>query len=126
MKNSIGIKKGDVLIILLFSALCVLLFLLPLFSGGSGLVAVVYCGGEKETEIDLSTIEKPFEISVGGCLLLVEKGGISFSGADCPDKLCVKSGRLSKNGDTAACVPNKVVVKIENKKEKEPFDAVAS
>ncbi len=126
MKNSIGLKKGDLLIILLFSALSVLLFLLPLFSGSDGCFAVVYKDGERQTEIDLSAVEKGYELEVNGCVLSVEKGKISFLSSTCPDKLCEKSGYLSKNGDTAACLPNKVVVRIESKKEKGNFDAVAS
>ena len=124
MKNTIGLKKSDALIILLFAALCVLLFLLPLFSGGNKATAVVWSNGEKFREIDLSSVEESFEIEVNGCVLSVEKGKIAFVSSTCRDKLCKKSGHLSKNGDTAACVPNKVVVRIENGKE--TFDAVAS
>ena len=124
MRNAIGLKKGDFAIIIFFAAICVVLFLLPLFSGGNKATAVVWSNGEKYCEIDLSSVEKSYELQLNGCVLSVEKGEISFLSSTCPDKLCKKSGRLSKNGDTAACVPNKVVVRIENGKE--AFDAVAS
>lgn len=124
MKNSIGLKKGDAFIILFFAFLCLLLFLPPLFAGSGNVTAVIWRDGEKVREIDLSAVEKSFEIQVNGCVLLVERGKISFASSTCRDKLCKKSGYLSKNGDTAACVPNKVVVRIENGKEN--FDAVAS
>lgn len=124
MKNTIGLKKGDFAIILFFAAICVLLFLPPLFSGGNRVTAVIWCGGEKFREIDLSSVEESYEIEVNGCVLSVEKGKIAFVSSTCRDKLCKKSGHLSKNGDTVACVPNKVVVRIENGKE--TFDAVAS
>ena len=32
--------------------------------------------------------------------------------ADCPDKLCVKTGRISKTGETIVCLPHRVVVEI--------------
>ncbi len=32
--------------------------------------------------------------------------------ADCPDKLCVKQGKISKSGESIICLPHKVVVKI--------------
>ena len=123
MKKAFGIKCGDVAVIAAFVFLCALLFLLPLFSSDGATVAAVWQDGEKKLEIDLSAVEKSYEMTVGGCVLFVEKGSIRFSKSDCPDKLCVKSAALSKNGDTAACVPNKVVVVIENKKKS--FDAVA-
>lgn len=123
MRKVFGIKKGDVILIASLALLCILLFLIPVFSQGKAAVANVWQNGEKIKEIDLSTVEESYEMSVGGCILLVQRGSIRFLDADCPDKLCVRSGTLSKNGDTAACVPNKVVVIIENKEKS--FDAVA-
>lgn len=123
MKNALKIKKGDVIIIAVLSLLCAALFALPFFFRSEKTVAVVFLDGEKKEEIDLSEVQSGYTLKVNGCVLSVEKGKISFLEADCPDRLCVKSGVLSKNGDTAACVPNKVVVRIENKKES--FDAVA-
>ncbi len=123
MRQKIGIKKGDVFIIAVLSLICVLLFVFPLFTGNGSTVAAVWLDGKKVKEIELSDISKSYEFSVGDCVLSVEEGKIRFVSSNCPDKLCVKSGYLSKNGDTAACLPNKVVVKIENKKEK--LDAVA-
>lgn len=32
--------------------------------------------------------------------------------SDCPDQICVHAGKLSKPGDGAICLPNKVVVQI--------------
>ncbi|MFR4337598.1 MAG: NusG domain II-containing protein [Lachnospira pectinoschiza] len=32
--------------------------------------------------------------------------------ADCPDKLCVKTGMISKTGETIVCLPHRVVVEI--------------
>lgn len=123
MRKVFGIKKGDVILIASLALLCISLFLIPVFSQGKAAVADVWQHGEKIKEIDLSTVEESYEMSVGGCILLVQRGSIRFLDADCPDKLCVRSGTLSKNGDTAACVPNKVVVIIENKEKS--FDAVA-
>lgn len=123
MKKAFEIKKGDVVLIIFLCLLCVFLFALPLFSADKAAVAAVWHNGEKIEEIDLFAVHESYKITVGGCVLLVEEGGIRFSDADCPDKLCVRSGRLSKNGDTAACVPNKVVVVIENGEKS--FDAVA-
>lgn len=123
MKNKVGLKKGDVLIIAVLSLICVFLFVFPLFMGSENVVAAVWLDGEKVKEVNISDTSESFEFSVGNCVLSVEKGKIRFVSSDCPDELCIKSGYLSKNGDTAACLPNKVVVKIEAKKEK--LDAVA-
>jgi len=42
----------------------------------------------------------------------------------CPEKICVKMGWKSKNGETIVCVPNKVVVKIISASQKEDVDAI--
>lgn len=39
-------------------------------------------------------------------------GGFAFIESDCPDKICVHAGRLHLVGQTAACLPNEVYVKI--------------
>ena len=39
-------------------------------------------------------------------------GTISFEQSDCPDKICVKTGKLHTVGQTAACLPNEIFIKI--------------
>lgn len=43
----------------------------------------------------------------------VEKGKIRVRSSSCPDKVCVNCGWLEKKGDTAVCLPNGVIVRIE-------------
>jgi hypothetical protein len=42
----------------------------------------------------------------------VLRGAIAFVQSDCPDKVCVHSGFLNMPGQTAACLPNKVLLYI--------------
>ncbi len=39
-------------------------------------------------------------------------GNISFEHSDCPDKICIKTGKLHTVGQTAACLPNEIFLKI--------------
>jgi len=67
--------------------------------------------------IELDNVSESRIIKLGGKyneIIIVEKGRIKFKEADCPDKICVKTGWLEKPGDTAVCLPNRVVVKIED------------
>jgi len=43
---------------------------------------------------------------------LFEDGGIRFEESDCPHKLCVRAGKLSRPGEFAACLPNGIILKI--------------
>lgn len=39
-------------------------------------------------------------------------GSICFEESDCPDQICVHAGRLRTIGQSAACLPNGVLLKI--------------
>jgi len=47
---------------------------------------------------------------------------IRFIEADCPDKLCERTGWISRPGESAICLPNRIVVRIEGENQK--FDMV--
>ncbi|SHI17643.1 hypothetical protein SAMN02745823_03031 [Sporobacter termitidis DSM 10068] len=42
----------------------------------------------------------------------VVDGKIHFLESTCRDKICIKEGFLSRPGETAACLPNRVAIKI--------------
>lgn len=44
-------------------------------------------------------------------------GGVGFLESNCPDKVCVRTGKIYRTGDTAACVPNKAMIRIVSEKE---------
>ncbi len=115
-------KKGDALIIAALCIVCILLFI-PSFKQSGNLTAVICFDGEVQNEIELSKVEESYTLEVGGCVLKIEKDGVSFVSSDCPDKLCVKKGRLSSAGSVMACVPNRVTVSLRG--EKSPIDAIA-
>jgi hypothetical protein len=53
----------------------------------------------------------------------VRDGAIAFTASDCPDRLCVRSGYLSRSGQTAACLPRRVSLSVEGSAD--PVDSVA-
>ena len=88
----------------------------------NGATAVIHIDGEVYETIELEKVEASYELSLPcspHATLNVEKGCISFKNAECPDKLCVATGKLRHRGDTAACLPAGVVVTIENGEESE-------
>ncbi len=106
-------KRADFFVIAAVSLLSLLLFLPSLFNN-EGLTAVVYADGEIIREIDLDKVEKGYTFTVkGNTQITVNKGEIFFSRAECEDELCIKSGVLSAKGQTAACLPQKIVIAIK-------------
>lgn len=39
--------------------------------------------------------------------------GIRVTESDCPDKICVKTGFVSREGEAAVCMPNRVIITVE-------------
>lgn len=119
-KRKLPMKKGDFVLIGFLCLLIAVLFLPSFFSGSERLTAEIYLDGEIVKTALLSEYDRE-EITVGNCVLLLEKDGVSFLESDCPDRLCIKRGKLKRKGDTMACVPEKVVAVIKSEK-KEDFD----
>lgn len=49
---------------------------------------------------------------LGASKISVRDGKASFLSSPCRNKVCVHQGEISKNGQMAACLPNKVVIRI--------------
>ncbi|WP_010252419.1 NusG domain II-containing protein [Acetivibrio cellulolyticus] len=119
------LKKGDIILVAIVIAIIAISFggISIYKSGGKNThkVAVIKVNDRVIEEIDLDTVTEPRKIEIPGYyneVVLVEKGRIRFEEAQCPDKLCVKTGWLSERGDMAACIPNSALIKIEGQSEK--------
>ena len=107
------ITKNDILLIALAGLVVVLFFVFKGFSQ-TDLVAEVYYDGEVVDTVNLGEKEekKIFTGENDSVVIVSRDGKIYFENSPCPDKVCVKSGELNKNGDFASCLPEKVVIKI--------------
>jgi len=118
-------KKGDVFIIAGVLVVAAIFAVIPFLKKDRGLVAVVVEDGVVRQRIDLKMVDEPYELELNGGMLLIEKDGVSYIEADCPDHSCMRMGKLKRSGDIAACVPNKTCVYLEGGNEKEvDIDAI--
>lgn len=104
------------------------LSLVVLWQGKTGGTVAVSVAGEKIEEIPLNQdLTKEIQGKDGGTNLLVIRGGKAWIGdASCPDHLCVKKQAISRTGESIICLPNQVVVTIEESTEGESgVDAIA-
>lgn len=72
----------------------------------------------KDDEVDL------FSADGGVNRLIIRSGQAWIESADCPDGLCVKQGRIDREGQSVICLPHKLVITIEGG-EAAGVDAVA-
>ena len=108
------IGRTDILILVSLVATSVIaLLLLGYFLGDKGKTVIVTVDGEEYATLPLdedTTLEVKTER--GYNLVVVEDGRVYVKEADCPDKLCVKSGEATEL-KTVVCLPNRVTVSIE-------------
>ncbi|NMA34949.1 MAG: NusG domain II-containing protein [Clostridiaceae bacterium] len=126
-------KKTDILIItvIIAAAMVIWLFYSNAVSGRPVRAEIYYWSDLVET-VELvpgqqRTITVPQDEDV--VLQLDTDGSIRFIRSDCPDKICVKTGRIHLAGQSAACLPNGVIVKIvpaDGWKESDPDIVIGS
>ena len=93
---------------------CVAFFI---FAPKNGSTALIYLDGELFTEIDLTNVSESYTMQIGtGNIILIEPGQVSMYWADCPDGLCIKQGAVSSPIQPIVCLPNKVMIIVENEK----------
>ncbi|MBP2031871.1 hypothetical protein J2Z42_000536 [Clostridium algifaecis] len=120
-------KKADkiiaIIIVLLVIISTVGLFAYKNHSNTSDKIATIKQNGKIIKTIDLNNVSgtQEFTIKYNGIhynKIKVEKGKIAIIDADCPDKVCVKTGWLSETGQSSVCLPHKLIVSIEGKNSK--------
>ena len=120
------IKFADVLLILLFVA-TIIYFSINFFVKNKNTVKQVII--ESGKNIWYYQLDKDKIIEVKGILgestIKIEDGFVFFENSPCPNKLCVHSSAISKNGDWVACLPNGVFVRIEGNNEISEIDGIS-
>lgn len=121
-------KKTDVLIIAaVAAAAAVLYFFNSRIAAAERVKAEIYYYSQLVETIDLSKKpEKTFSIGQNKNVVFhTSEGYIWFEQSDCPDKICIRSGKLGRPGQSAACLPNGIIVKtVPLKKGGDYTDAV--
>lgn len=117
MKALHRLKKGDIYLVLLVGFIVILLLGINYHNKKStSLIAEIRRDGNLVQRIDLNKVQKPQYIELKNGIkmtILAEKGRIRVLHADCPKKICVKAGWLTKPGDIAVCIPSDTTVMID-------------
>ena len=78
-----------------------------------GAVCNISVDGKVVQTIDLSEPDCEFTLPQNPNIRFsVKNHAIAFIASDCPDKICVRTGYISHTGQTAACLPNRVIIRI--------------
>lgn len=119
-------KKADMVLVAVVILAAAISLFLGHFLKHEGTYATVSVDGVKTAEYSLKE-SGTYELSGydGGYNTLVIEDGVAYlTEADCPDKLCVKQGKVSKVGETIVCLPHRIVIEVVGEGEGE-VDAVS-
>ena len=117
-----SLKKNDIILIVILLVIGFgSYFAMSLFQGANTKngVAVVTIDGEVYGRFPLvvNTTER-IELPDGSYnILVISNGKAEVTEASCPDGICSSHRPISMKGQTIVCLPNKVVVEIENGEE---------
>ncbi len=108
------VKKIDIIALGVIAAIGLVGLLLYFTRSPSGKSAEVYVDSRLAYIVDLDQGELSFSVPQRPSITfrVYEDGGIAFESSDCPDKVCVNTGRLTHSGQSAACLPNATVLKV--------------
>lgn len=116
-------KKVQVVIIFTILLLSTLLCFFIYSKKVKNPVAKIYKDGQFIKSIDLSEVEKSYEIKIGDeehyNILQVSKTGVKVIEATCHDKVCMETGEIHDSLLPIACLPNNLIIKIEGGEENE-------
>ena len=104
-------KKRDWILIGSLLALAVVLLGLFLLLRQGGAYVVVRVDGTETARYSLSQ-DGEYSLNGGTNILRIEGGAAYLTDADCPDRLCVKQGKIRYGGQTITCLPNRLTVTV--------------
>jgi len=91
-----------------------------------GAEVVVEMDGEEKGRFPLGP---PLKVSIEGGLGISEveigPGGARFFSAPCPHGICVRQGWVRRQGETVACVPNRLILRIVGSIGETGMDAIS-
>jgi hypothetical protein len=109
-------RKTDIIAIAAIIALAAAIWLIYSSTASDRPIkAEIYYYSELVETVDLKAgHEREFSIpqNENVVLRIDDQGSIQFIESDCPDKICIKTGKLRLAGQSAACLPNGIVVKL--------------
>lgn len=114
------IKKRDVVVIVLIPLISIILFWVGSATKTTGDTVYIYYNSKLYKTPPLS---QNCEINVNDTnTVVIEDGYVFMKNATCPDKLCIKQGKVCDTSKNIVCLPNKVTVKVDKRSD---IDTVA-
>ena len=106
------VTKKDLIILTVLLIIAAAVFAFRHFGLRTANTAVISVDGREYMRISLADGDSREITLENGVKIIVSDGRIGFADSDCPDRICVDTGMLSRAGDAAACVPNRTLITV--------------
>lgn len=118
-------RWGDIIVILILLTGCALS--IPLLSANTPQIVDIYKDNNLVATYPLASDNI---VSIKGIndtmVIAIENAGVEVIDVHCPHKLCMKSGRITQQGQQIVCAPNHILVVISgNPNHEEVPDGIA-
>ncbi len=111
-----GLKIGDYIIIVLTTGLILLIFTLTYgFNGSERYVEITNVKSSTRYDPDVNRVVE-VEGPIGITRVIIEDGRAWVEDSPCRDKICIKMGTVSRPGEEAVCLPNRVIVQMKGER----------
>lgn len=102
------------IIILLFCAICFVVWIVKDVYYNGDLYANVYLDGKCIQSLDLDENQKiEIDGSISKMIIEVKSNRVRVKESGCPEQICVHRGWKKRKNATITCLPNKVMIIIE-------------
>jgi hypothetical protein len=123
MKGKSPLKVIDVLVIVLSAALA---FAAGSYTQGKAFSKVTVCGPDKIWVFPLEAEELLAVYgSIGETVVEIREGKAAIISSPCSGQTCVAAGKMHRNGQWAACLPNRVFLLVEGVGDNEVIDGIS-
>ena len=104
--------RYDILLISVLLCLSLILGAVILLTRKEGKTVKVEIDGKKVAEYSLDSSGE-YSLNGGTNILKISNGEAYLTHANCPDKTCVKTGKIKYVGESIICLPNKLSIVIQ-------------
>lgn len=104
--------RYDLLLISMLLCLSLILGAVILLTRREGNIVSIQINGIEIGKYPLD-INGEYSLNNGTNVLKIENGEAFLIYADCPDKTCVKTGKIKYVGESIICLPNKISIVIQ-------------
>jgi len=110
------VRVGDFLILGIFLSLVVFSVVFFWLGPEGETVLCITDAGEQEVHLSKDG-EYSLQGPLGVTVLEIKDGEARVKSSPCPDRKCVRMGKLGPLNPAIACVPNKIIIRLEGKDE---------